>query len=142
MVDCQVENFLQNFQSDSRGRLSLRILFKPFFNPTAWVVFDIQPRFLIIFFASDYVVKISALPNVFAVFFVAKTFESWYKLWYFWVCVIFFFERVITFKVAFFGRYSNKQMNVIWHNYEFVDRNIFVKRVQFIYIFFCNFSIL
>ena len=48
-------------------------------NPFFRVVFNIFPNLIIIVLVANYMVVISLLPNIFAVFFVAKPFKCAYK---------------------------------------------------------------
>ena len=65
--------------ADTRGRVSLRIFSLFCHHPFSWIVFDVFPGFVIILLVADHMIVISGLPDVLAVFLVAKPFECSHK---------------------------------------------------------------
>ena len=59
----------------------IRLLISTFFDdPFAWVIFDVFPNLVIILLIADHMVIIPGLPDILAVFLVAKPFECRYEL--------------------------------------------------------------
>ena len=65
--------------ADTRGRVSLRIFSLFCHHPFSWIVIDVFPSFVIILLVADHMIVISGLPDVLAVFLVAKPFECSHK---------------------------------------------------------------
>ena len=65
--------------ADTRGRVSLRIFSLFRHHPFSWIVIDVFPNLVIILLVADHMIVISGLPDVLAVFLVAKPFECSHK---------------------------------------------------------------
>ena len=65
--------------ADTRGRVSLRIFSLFRHHPFLWIVIDVFPSLVIILLVADHMIVISGLPDVLAVFLVAKPFECSHK---------------------------------------------------------------
>ena len=65
--------------ADTRGRVSLRVYSLFCHHPFSWIVIDVFPGLVIILLVADHMIVISGLPDVLAVFLVAKPFECSYK---------------------------------------------------------------
>ena len=65
--------------ADTRGRVSLHTISLFFHHPFSWIVIDVFPNLVIILLVSDHMIVISGLPDVLAVFLVAKPFECSHK---------------------------------------------------------------
>ena len=65
--------------ADTRGRVSLRIFSLFCHHPFSWIVIDVFPSLVIILLVADHMIVISGLPDVLAVFLVAKPFECSHK---------------------------------------------------------------
>ena len=65
--------------SDTRGRVSLRVLSLLCHHPFSWIVIDVFPNPVIILLVADHMIIISGLPDVLAVFLVAKPLECSHK---------------------------------------------------------------
>ena len=65
--------------ADTRGRVSLRVLSLLCHHPFSWIVIDVFPGLVIILLVADHMIVISGLPDVLAVFLVAKPFECSHK---------------------------------------------------------------
>ena len=65
--------------ADTRGRVSLRIFSLFYHHPFFWIVIDVFPSLVIILLVADHMIVISGLPDVLAVFLVAKPLECSHK---------------------------------------------------------------
>ena len=65
--------------ADTQGRVSLRIFSLFCHHPFSWIVIDVFPSLVIILLVADHMIVISGLPDVLAVFLVAKPFECSHK---------------------------------------------------------------
>ena len=92
--------------------------------------------FFIVFAVSDNMVVKISLPNVPAIFFIAKTFECRHKLRY--RCMLLCRGRRPRRPAL---RHNQDHMNVIWHNNIFVNPYMIVKIIKLPDIFLRDFSV-
>ena len=70
---------LSFYLADTRGRVSLRIFSLFRHHPFLWIVIDVFPGVVIILLVADHMIVISGLPDVLAIFLIAKPFECSHK---------------------------------------------------------------
>ena len=112
-------------------------VFPSFYEPFSWIVFDILPYFVVILLVADHMIVISGLPDVLAVFLVAKPFECSHKS-----CNHGCPGRRDT-PPGVFDLFVdwNQKMNMIRHDHIFIHRQMVIKCIYLPDVFVSDFSI-